>query len=517
MLPPFQDNTDTQARPLGGQAAYTINFASGAVGSPSTPSHPFPDLSLRIHILGISGVFMAGIALLARELGHEVSGSDRESRPPMGTMLARAGIEVRVPHRGARLSPDPDLPPDLVIIGNALSRGNEEVEAALGRGLPYISGPQWLAEQVLRSRRVLAVAGTHGKTTTAALCVHLLQKAGLEPGFLIGGQPLNSQLSARLGQEWFVIEADEYDTAFFDKRPKFLHYRPEVAVINNIEFDHADIYQDLAAIEQQFHYLLRSIPPQGLALVAAGDPSIENALNQGHWCRLERIGGSATSKGRRGWHLEAGSDDWSRFTLVAPNGERGEVQWQLLGRHNAENALRAVAAVCSLDLGPEGQTETLKPGPCAEAASSFGGVARRLQKLGQKKGLVIYDDFAHHPSALAATLSALRQHHGDRVQLIAVPEMASSSMRAGIHGQRLASSFSEADQILFWRPPKLEFLDAVASEIGPRAQLLPSIEALEEALEQACSASLDQGCCVVFLSNGSFAGLPHRFAERLQG
>ena len=338
---------------------------------------------MRIHILGISGVFMAGIALLARELGHEVSGSDRESRPPMGTMLACAGIEVRIPYGAVQLSPEPDLRPDLVIIGNALSRGNEEVEAVLSLGLPYTSGPQWLAEQVLHSRRVLAVAGTHGKTTTAALCAHLLQKAGYDPGFLIGGLPLNSPLSARLGQEWFVIEADEYDTAFFDKRPKFLHYRPEVAIINNIEFDHADIYDDLAAIEKQFHYLLRSIPPQGLALVAAGDPSIERALSQGHWCRLERVGNSSTGKIPQGWHLNLKSKDWSDFTVIAPNGEKGEVQGQLPGRHNAENALRAVAAVCSLGTGPG--RPAINPGLCAEAASSFGGVARRLQKLGQKK------------------------------------------------------------------------------------------------------------------------------------
>ena len=230
---------------------------------------------------------MAGIALLARELGHEVSGSDRESRPPMGTMLARADIEVRVPYGATQLSPDPDLLPDLVIIGNALSRGNKEVEAALGRELPYISGPQWLAEQVLRSRRVLAVAGTHGKTTTAALCVHLLQKAGLNPGFLIGGQPLGAPLSARLGKGWFVVEADEYDTAFFDKRPKFLHYRPEVAIINSIEFDHADIYDDRAAIERQFHFLLRSIPlrawrwspPATLQLKMRSTKAIGAALN----------------------------------------------------------------------------------------------------------------------------------------------------------------------------------------------------------------------------------------------
>ena len=456
---------------------------------------------------------MAGIALLARELGHEVSGSDRESRPPMSTMLARADIEVRVPQGAAQLSPDPDPPPDLVIIGNALSRGNEEVEAVLERGLPYISGPQWLAEQVLRSRRVLAIAGTHGKTTTAALCVHLLQRAGLDPGFLIGGLPLNSPLSARLGREWFVVEADEYDTAFFDKRPKFLHYRPEVAVINNIEFDHADIYDDLAAIEKQFHHLLRSIPPQGLALVAADDPSIENALRQGYWCGLERVGGSG--KSRRGWHLVPGAADWSRFTIVDPDGDQGEVQWQLLGRHNAENALRAVAAVCSLAPRLEERADALKPGPCAEAAASFGSVARRLQKLGQKKGLVLYDDFAHHPSALAASLSALRQHHGDETRLIAVPEMASSSMRAGIHRQKLAASLSEADQVLLWRPPELEFLDAIAAEIGPRARLFQSIESLEEALERACSTGADSRCCVVFLSNGSFAGLPQRFARRL--
>ncbi len=434
--------------------------------------------------------------------------------PPWGDMLAHAGIRVRVPYGAAQLSPDADRPPDLVIVGNALSRGNEEVEAVLERGLPYTSGPQWLAEQVLRPRRVLAIAGTHGKTTTAALCVHLLQQAGLDPGFLIGGLPLNSPLSARLGGgDWFVVEADEYDTAFFDKRPKFLHYRPEVAVINNVEFDHTDIYDDLAAIEKQFHYLLRSIAPQGLALVAAGDPSIERALGQGHWCRLERVGGPDPSP--QEWHVEAGADDWSRFSLVAPNGERGEVQWQLLGRHNADNALRAVAAVCSLGTGPKNRAEKPRPGPCAEACGRFGGVARRLQKLAQKKGLVLYDDFAHHPSAVAATLSALRRHHGDDTRLIAVAEMASSSMRAGAHSRRLAASFSEADQVLFWRPPELEFLEAVAAEIGPRAQLFPSIDSLEEALQQACSTSPENGCCLVFLSNDSFAGLPQRFAGRL--
>jgi UDP-N-acetylmuramate: L-alanyl-gamma-D-glutamyl-meso-diaminopimelate ligase len=454
---------------------------------------------MHIHILGIGGTFMGGIAQLAKAAGHEVSGSDAQLYPPMSTQLEDAGIAVHNGYDPAQLEPAPDR----VVVGNVMRRGLPVVEALLDRGLDYTSGPQWLAEHVLRGRWVLAVAGTHGKTTTSSLLAHILQHAGLEPGFLIGGVPADFGVSARLTDSpFFVVEADEYDTAFFDKRSKFVHYRPRTLVLNNLEFDHADIFPDLAAIQRQFHHLVRTVPGGGLIVRRADEPALDEVLAMGCWTPTEdfALDGAA---GDAGWHARLLAEDGSHFQVLHDGQPQGEVEWNLLGRHNVSNALAALLAARHAGV-------PLETG--LEAVANFRGVARRLQSLGVVAGISLYDDFAHHPTAIATTLEGLRASQ-PRARLIAVLEPRSNTMRMGVHRARLGASLAGADRVFLFEPPDLGWsLGEVAGELGGRASVSTDLDVLEEAL----LAELRLGDHVVFMSNGSFGGLPRRVRESLE-
>ncbi len=455
---------------------------------------------MHLHILGICGTFMGSLALLARELGFQVSGSDSNVYPPMSTQLEEAGIELREGYAAANLIPRPDL----VIVGNALSRGNPEVEALLNQGLPYVSGPQWLAEHVLPGRRVIAVAGTHGKTTTASLLAWLLESAGLAPGFLIGGVPRNFGVSARLGaaDAPFVVEADEYDTAFFDKRSKFVHYRPEIAILGNLEFDHADIFEDLAAIERQFHHLVRTVPGRGRLLVADDEPALDRVLEQGCWTPVERMGATSSSP----WRLVLERDDASRFRVIHQQAEVDEdavVDWSLTGTHNARNALAALAAAhaCGIDLARG----------CA-ALARFETPRRRQEVRGEVAGIQVIDDFAHHPTAIATTLEGLRAAT-TRGRLLAVIEPRSNTMRLGTLSDRLAASVAAADQSFWYQPAGFDWsLEPVLAAIQEPAHLVTDIDALVAALV-AEARPLDR---IVVMSNGGFGGIHEKLLAALE-
>src|SRR5579862_5910956 len=392
---------------------------------------------MHVHILGICGTFMGGVAAIARAAGHQVSGSDRNVYPPMSTQLAALDVKLSDGFGAEQLEPRPDV----VIVGNVCTRGMPVIEALLESQIPYSSGPEWLARELLAERWVLAVAGTHGKTTTAAMLAWILEDAGLAPGFLIGGVPGNFPVSARLGElPFFVIEADEYDTAFFDKRAKFVHYRPRTLVLNNLEFDHADIYPDLAAIERQFQHLVRTVPGSGRILCHAAEPALTRVLAAGCWTPVEtygRAGGASAVD----FSARAGSDgDFSRFEVLHRGECRGEVRWSLMGAHNADNALAALAAARHVGV----------PLECGiEALSRFEGVARRMQLLGEVAGIRVYDDFAHHPSAIATTLDGLRRR-APGARLIAVLEPRSATMRLGVHRATLADALGIADAVYLY-------------------------------------------------------------------
>ncbi|MBX6421207.1 MAG: UDP-N-acetylmuramate:L-alanyl-gamma-D-glutamyl-meso-diaminopimelate ligase [Nevskia sp.] len=444
---------------------------------------------MRLHILGICGTFMAGVAALAREAGHQVSGSDANAWPPMSTQLKTLGIEVRRGYDPAHLDPAPDR----VIVGNVVSRGNPEIEAVLDRDLPYVSGPQWLAEEVLRGREVIAVAGTHGKTTTSSLLAVLLEHAGLAPGFLIGGMPLDFGVSARLGAgRHFVIEADEYDTAFFDKRSKFLHYRPRIAVLNNLEYDHADIFPDLAAIERQFHHLIRTVPSKGRLIVNGADPALARVLAQGCWTPVEYFDDP------RGWQARETGEG---FEILLRGAAQGRARSPLPGAHNRSNALAAIAAAVGCGVPLEAALAGLE---------RFHGVRRRLELRGTVGGVAVYDDFAHHPTAIAATLAALRGNGSGRV--LAVLEPRSNTMRLGGHAQQLAASLSGADRAYVYARPDLKW-DARGALAGLGAKLcLP--ETLEALVAQVV-AEARPGDRVLVMSNGDFGGVHDRLLAAL--
>ncbi|MFC7367205.1 MULTISPECIES: UDP-N-acetylmuramate:L-alanyl-gamma-D-glutamyl-meso-diaminopimelate ligase [Vreelandella] len=454
---------------------------------------------MRLHIIGICGTFMGSLALLARELGHQVSGSDANVYPPMSTQLEEAGITLMVGYRAENL----DDMPDLVVVGNALSRGNEEVEALLNSGLRYTSGAQWLSDYVLPGRKVIAVAGTHGKTTTASLLAWLLESAGLAPGFLIGGVPRNFGVSARLGGHAspFIVEADEYDTAFFDKRSKFVHYRPHIAVMNNLEFDHADIFPDLAAIERQFHHLVRTVPSQGHLLVADQQPALERVLEMGAWSPVEHFGCLSTSE----WQLRLERDDGTRFQVlhVGPDGEEdGVVEWGLTGEHNARNALASLAAAsrCGVDLARA----------CA-ALARFQTPRRRQEVIGEVNGVQVIDDFAHHPTAISATLGGLRAAT-TKGRLLAVIEPRSNTMRLGALRTRLNDSVAEADAVFWFQPAGLDWsMEALVAEQGERSKLFSDIDELVNAVVIQASP-LDR---IVVMSNGGFEGVHQRLLNAL--
>jgi len=450
---------------------------------------------MRIHILGIGGTFMGSLALLARDLGHDVTGSDAKVYPPMSTQLEAQGIRLMEGYLPEHLD---IASPDLVIIGNALSRGNALVEAVLDRNLRYTSGAQWVAENILPGRWVIAVAGTHGKTTAASMLAWILEHAGLKPGFLIGGVPENFGVSARRGTDpFFVIEADEYDTAFFDKRSKFVHYRPRTAILNNLEYDHADIFPDLGAISLQFHHFVRTIPASGRLIVNAQDKNLSDLLIKGCWTKAEYFG---TEKE---WQAVPRNRDASRFEICWRGTRQTEVSWPLPGEHNMMNALAAVVA--ARHAGVPVKT-------AAAALEKFRNVKRRLEVRGSVRGITVYDDFAHHPTAIAATLQALRARVGNR-RIVAVLELRSNTMRMGVHRDTLAVSLTLADKILVLKPADLNWnLERVTNALAGRAESFDTVAEIIETL----AAQVRPDDHVLIMSNGGFDNIHARLMERLQ-
>lgn len=461
-------------------------------------------------MLGICGTFMGSLALLAQQMGHRVTGCDKNVYPPMSDVLQDNGIEIIEGFGADQLA----LNPDSFIIGNAVSRGNPLVEAILNARAPYTSGPAWLSHSVLMQRWVLAVAGTHGKTTTTSLLLHLLKAGGLAPGFLVGGVPLGGHRSADLGEtDFFVIEADEYDTAFFDKRSKFVHYHPNTLVLNNLEYDHADIFPDLAAIQKQCHHLMRTLPSEGLVICPADTPSIEAVLAQGCWSSVTRFATStdatlAQIEGPADWWAKLLSEDGTHFAVYEGQRCHGEVRWSTLGRHNVMNALAALLAARHVGV---------PPGLSIEALSEFAGVKRRMESLGCIQGVTVYDDFAHHPTAIKTTLAGLRakldaaqKNEPSRGRILAIIEPRSNTMRAGHHQARLADSTQDADAVWWFEPPNLDW-DFKAAVTRNNATVFSKTQAIiDDVVHHARS-----GDHIVVMSNGGFEGLHRRLLAAL--
>jgi UDP-N-acetylmuramate: L-alanyl-gamma-D-glutamyl-meso-diaminopimelate ligase len=487
-------------------------------------------MTMHVHILGIGGTFMGGVAAIAKAAGFRVTGADLNVYPPMSTQLETLGIEFVQGYGADQL----DLQPDIVVVGNALSRGSPVIEAMLDRGMAYTSGPGWLAEHVLQGKHVLAVAGTHGKTTTSSMLAWILEHAGLEPGFLIGGVPNDFDCSARLGKSaFFVIEADEYDTAFFDKRAKFVHYRPRTAILNNLEYDHADIYADVAAIRWQFHQLIRTVPAAGRIIVNGEDRELAATLAQGCWTPRETFG-MATSRGQGGEGNGGGGDgreggrgasaDWTaridagsaagRFAVhfKGAGGAAGaadaagvvDVDWSLLGEHNVMNALAAMAAARHVGV---------EPARAAQALNAFRGVKRRMEVRGVVDQITVYDDFAHHPTAIATTLSGLRQRVGG-ARIIAVVEARSNTMKLGVHRDQLAPALAAADRSWLLNSPDIGWdLAAAVAPLGDRARLAPGVDTLVAGI----AAEARPGDHILVMSNGGFGGLHDKLLAALRG
>ncbi len=452
---------------------------------------------MKLHILGICGTFMGGLAALARADGHSVTGSDANVYPPMSTQLEALGIELTEGYGPEALDPAPDL----VLVGNAMSRGNPAVEHMLNERMPFTSGPRWLGENYLSGRRVLAVAGTHGKTTTASMLTWILEFAGLNPGFLIGGIPNNFGVSARAGSDLFVVEADEYDTAFFDKRAKFVHYRPQVAVLNNLEFDHADIYPDLKSIQTQFHHLVRTIPGNGTIIVNAHDGNLRDVLDWGCWSQTARFGLAESTDSD--WQVDLREPGGRELDFIRAGQPVGSLAWSMSGRHNALNALSAVAAATAVGVAPD---------QAVAALAEFTGVKRRLELLTELEGIRVYDDFAHHPTAIRLTLEGLRRSIGGARILVAL-EPASNTMRGGHHINELAPALMAADHVwirtseaMDWDPHE------VLSKLDGIGRARRQVDNLLDDLDQA----VRPGDHVVFMSNQGFGHAPQRFVERLQ-
>ena len=451
---------------------------------------------MKIHILGACGTFMGGVALLARRAGHEVSGADQHTYPPMSTLLEQEGIVL---HEGYSEEPMHDKP-DLVIIGNALSRGNPAIEYVLNQRIRYTSGPRWLGENYLRDRKVIAVAGTHGKTTTSSMVAWILECAGLNPGFLIGGVPQNFNISAREGSGYFVVEADEYDTAFFDKRSKFVHYRPQVAILNNLEYDHADIFPDITAIETQFHHLMRTIPGNGVIISNGADSNLERVLARGCWSQLQRF----SFDGEHDWHVEMVKPDGSELQFSFQKQVVGTLVWGQCGRHNAMNACTAIASAVAVGV----------PAATAiEALSSFSGVKRRLELIAHEQDIHVYDDFAHHPTAIRLTLEGLRRKVGNARILVAL-EPRSNTMRAGVHADDLGPALLAADKVWLKTGDDIDWDPQVA--LAPLEGRGKVVTRVDDMLQQMLS-SLTPGDYVVFMSNGGFEGFHQRLVAQLKG
>ncbi|MBU3694951.1 MAG: UDP-N-acetylmuramate:L-alanyl-gamma-D-glutamyl-meso-diaminopimelate ligase [Rhodocyclaceae bacterium] len=475
---------------------------------------------MHIHILGICGTFMGGIAAIARQAGHTVTGCDANVYPPMSTQLAQLGISLTEGWDPAQLEPQADM----YVVGNVVSRGNPLMEAILDRGLPYVSGPQWLAETVLRDKWVLAVAGTHGKTTTTSMLTWILEDAGLEPGFLIGGVPENFGVSARLtASPFFVIEADEYDTAFFDKRSKFVHYRPRTAILNNLEFDHADIFADLGAIQTQFHHLVRTVPGRGLLVVNGRDPHLDETLAKGCWTPVERFGAEG------GWECAAGDagagdpanahrpdraaaglglagaegEDDPAWTVRFAGRDIAPLRWDLLGAHNRMNALAAIAAA---------RHAGVAPAVAVDALARFRNVKRRLEVRGTVRGVTVVDDFAHHPTAITETLAALRERVG-RGRVLAVLEPRSNTMKQGVWKGQLAASLADADAVFCYTKGLGWDATGALAPLGARLTAGDDLAALVAAI----AAEARDGDTVLVMSNGGFEGIHGKLLDALAG
>ena len=458
---------------------------------------------MHLHILGISGTFMGGIAAIAKAAGHRVTGSDRNVYPPMSTQLESLGIEVTQGFEAAQLSPAPDV----VVVGNVMVRGQPVIEALLESRIPYISGPEWLATQVLRNRWVLAVAGTHGKTTTSSILAWLLEAGGLNPGFLIGGVPANFGTSARLGSDpFFVIEADEYDSAFFDKRAKFVHYHPRTAILNNLEFDHADIYRDVSEIQRQFHHLVRTIPGSGRIVWNAEDARLRETLAMGCWTEREGFTRADSAKAASAFWTARPVDgvaDYSRFEVLEGGTSRGVVEWSSIGAHNMENALAAIAAARHAGV-PVAQS--------IAALKTFTGVARRMQVRGEVSGIRVYDDFAHHPTAIHTTLDGLRRRVGPQ-RIVAVLEARSNTMKMGVHRDTLAPSLALADEVWLFAPPDLGWdTQPLMAALGTRGHAVADVDTLAANLAK----TLKPGDHALIMSNGGFGGLHGKLLANLE-
>ncbi len=449
----------------------------------------------KLHILGIAGTFMGGVAALARELGHAVEGSDQAIYPPMSTQLETLGIPFAQGYLPQNISVDCDE----VVVGNALSRGNAAVEAVLDDGRKYTSGAQWLAENVLPGRDTIAVAGTHGKTTTTTILAYLLEAAGRSPGFLIGGVAEDFGVSARVGSgKEIVVEADEYDTAFFDKRSKFVHYRPLVAILNNLEYDHADIFPDIASIQRQFHHLVRTVPQRGRLIVNGNDARLAEVLAMGCWTPVERFGFDPSLE----WSARLVNEDGSVFVVLHKGNEVGEVHWPMLGNHNVLNGLAALAAAHAVGVDIAAVIPSL---------AHFHSVKRRLEIIGTANGITVYDDFAHHPTAIQTTLQGLRAKVGN-ARIVVAMEPRSNSMRLGAHADALAPSLDGADAVVFLHRPELAW-DAgkVVEAIRGDARTVADVDGLIETLRELAR----EGDHVVFMSNGGFDSAPRRFLAAL--
>ena len=451
---------------------------------------------MHIHILGICGTFMGGVAALARAAGVRVTGCDRNVYPPMSTQLRDLGVEIHEGFDAGQLN----LRPDCVVVGNVMSRGMEIVEALLDSDIPYTSGPRWLADNVLRDRHVFAVAGTHGKTTTASMLAWILEDAGKTPGFLIGGIPTNFGVSAGFGDSpYFVVEADEYDTAFFDKRAKFVHYSPKTLVLNNLEFDHADIYADLDAIRWQFHQLLRTVPGSGRIVLNAADKHLQSVIEMGCWTPVESF--AVDNEGEwRGSFVDAAE---RRISLQNPTGDSGEVRWQLGGRHNLENALAAVAAAQSAGVSLQ---------QALAALTSFEGVKRRMERTATVGDIAIYDDFAHHPTAIRRSIAAMKRRYAAQRVIIAV-EPRSNTMKLGVHNDELAESLEQADLVWMFRPEGMdESFEASLQSLGTRLRLFDDYDNLVTDM----AGKVLSGDQVVFMSNGGFGSARQTLTAVLQ-
>ncbi len=447
-----------------------------------------------IHILGVCGTFMGGVAIIAKQMGYRVTGSDINVYPPMSTFLTENGIEI-IPHfETSQLQPAPDM----VIVGNAMKRGNPCVEYILDNQLPYTSGPQWLHDNVLRERWVLAVSGTHGKTTTTGMLAWILEQNGLSPSFLIGGIAGNFGVSARLGESnFFVIEADEYDTAFFDKRSKFVHYNPKTLIINNLSFDHADIFDDLKAIQRQFHHMIRTIPSSGLILSDKTEQSVKETLDMGCWSHKQFLGEEQE------WYAQRISNDCTHFAVFHKGEKTAEVNWSIVGQHNMHNALMAIAATHHAGVSVENA--------CA-ALATFVNAKRRLEVKGEVNGITVYDDFAHHPEAIQATLTALRDKIGGSVRILAVLEPRSNTMKMGIHKDDIAPSLVRADYVFVLQPDNIPWdVSDITNKCLQPAKWTANLERLVD-MVVAEAQPTDH---ILVMSNGSFGGIHQKLLDKL--